>query len=1222
MTSMRSLTFLIICLPILMSLCPLNSANSASTSLWGKKLAFNGPPCLWQLHPEVRVPALTDLSVCIRLKRTSSAQWTGFLYRSTERKELGLEGNNSHLKIWLFGKQYQIDQDLSLKTWHSICLTWSGKNQKLTVYLNGSTVKNKLFYSDDAHQQLAPNGTLTLGVSHSVLPNGALKPESGNNLLGEIGLFRMWGKEWSAEEVSSLGCADGDVVSWDLQQWKNDCPPVPDNNLTCGWSNYKINMWVTVTNLKSPENCSLALEGITRNWLVNIFPNNISVQDIYVSSQSPTCEVHLDEDLPKQSNRVCKKCFGCEVYVSVDPAANVKTVQTDISALLSTNFSFNFLTIEAVHDSIAVLPAVISPRVTRPPPTITPSLTTSPWTQKFTTSEKGLTATTPNRPVKFSTTGKPVDRTVTVVMPDQFFRVNLTLVITGILSKPTDIIEEWLQQKLETNNSLSVVNLVIKGGYDRSMGEYTGLLTPIIKQNQYHCTFHVQEYHKYDVAEVEQLIYSALTSEYGNISFAIQTTNISIKHIEPKSCLEEKTSSFYGRYIWPETFPQVTAEMQCRKPASNRAYRLCKLHIETDTTSWDNPNMTNCNKFQTISDISNITVTPDNAAEVVDIIQDLVDVQLSNNSQLSSSELGLVMDKLSEVVDVSIIEPKVGVDIVNIVANILLSETDITPVTDIVLDLTDQMGNSIEFQGECTNIKSPALALSMINVDPDQFSGLTFGVSLSSSTNPEIFVNQSFVSKPLAETSATISLPAEINNFFPPGVRNTTRVQFHFYGTPNLFQDPYLINETDGNWTLNSFVVSASINNSQVINLQERVVVTFKHEETRRSKCVFWDFQKYSSLGGWSSSGCETRNISPHQTSCLCDHLTHFGVLLDVSQGPMDPEDIRILTIISYLGCGLSSIFLGITLLTYLIFEKLRQDYPSKILINLSAALLGLTMFFLIDSWLASFSSYALCITTAAFLHYFLLASCTWMGLEAFHMYFALVKVFNTYVPAYLLKFCAVGWGIPLVIVSLVLAIDKDTYGSFVPEQTGVALESTEQFCWIQNNIFYYITVVGFILFIFLGNLGVFVVVLIQIKQMRTNKPLVKSRSALQDFRAVVGLTVLLGLTWSLGFFSFEPARVVMMYLFAICNSFQGFFVFVFHCLMKENVRKQWKIYLCCGRFRANETSDCRRSVTMDVRNKKGNLVKSDSVHSDNNSSTKSLTPPRNLQNTHTARWQ
>lgn len=92
-------------------------------------------------------------------------------------------------------------------------------------------------------------------------------------------------------------------------------------------------------------------------------------------------------------------------------------------------------------------------------------------------------------------------------------------------------------------------------------------------------------------------------------------------------------------------------------------------------------------------------------------------------------------------------------------------------------------------------------------------------------------------------------------------------------------------------------------------------------------------------------------------------------------------------------------------------FRKLRRDYPSKILINLSAALLGLSMLFLLDSWLSSFSNYSLCIATAATLHYFLLASFTWMGLEAVHMYLALVKVFNIYVPSYILKLCAVGWG-------------------------------------------------------------------------------------------------------------------------------------------------------------------------------------------------------------------
>lgn len=91
--------------------------------------------------------------------------------------------------------------------------------------------------------------------------------------------------------------------------------------------------------------------------------------------------------------------------------------------------------------------------------------------------------------------------------------------------------------------------------------------------------------------------------------------------------------------------------------------------------------------------------------------------------------------------------------------------------------------------------------------------------------------------------------------------------------------------------------------------------------------------------------------------------------------------------------------------------RKLRRDYPSQILINLSLALLGLNLVFLLNSWLSSWGLYALCVAAASTLHYFLLASFTWMGLEALHMYFALVKVFNVYVPSYILKFCAVGWG-------------------------------------------------------------------------------------------------------------------------------------------------------------------------------------------------------------------
>lgn len=78
---------------------------------------------------------------------------------------------------------------------------------------------------------------------------------------------------------------------------------------------------------------------------------------------------------------------------------------------------------------------------------------------------------------------------------------------------------------------------------------------------------------------------------------------------------------------------------------------------------------------------------------------------------------------------------------------------------------------------------------------------------------------------------------------------------------------------------------------------------------------------------------------------------------------------------------------------------------------NLSTALLFLNLIFLLDGWIASFDIGGLCIAVAALLHFFLLATFTWMGLEAVHMYIALVKVFNTYIRRYILKFCIIGWG-------------------------------------------------------------------------------------------------------------------------------------------------------------------------------------------------------------------
>uniref|UniRef100_A0A2K6N5B0 Adhesion G protein-coupled receptor G2 n=1 Tax=Rhinopithecus bieti TaxID=61621 RepID=A0A2K6N5B0_RHIBE len=315
-------------------------------------------------------------------------------------------------------------------------------------------------------------------------------------------------------------------------------------------------------------------------------------------------------------------------------------------------------------------------------------------------------------------------------------------------------------------------------------------------------------------------------------------------------------------------------------------------------------------------------------------------------------------------------------------------------------------------------------------------------------------------------------------------------------------------------------------------------------------------------------------------------HCTpQYFIFQDLSRTSVLPAQTMALTFITYIGCGLSSIFLSVTLVTYVAFEKIRRDYPSKILIQLCAALLLLNLVFLLDSWIALYKMQGVCISVAVFLHYFLLVSFTWMGLEAFHMYLALVKVFNTYIRKYILKFCIVGWGVPAVVVTIILTISPDNYGlgSYGKFPNG----SPDDFCWINNNAVFYITVVGYFCVIFSCSLWSWFSS-VELKEEATGSP---AKTSIQDLRSIA-------------------VNVTFMYLFAIFNTLQGFFIFIFYCVAKENVRKQWRRYLCCGELRLAENSDWSKTATNGLKKQTVNQGVSSSSNSlqSNSNSTNSTT--------------
>ncbi|XP_038582033.1 adhesion G-protein coupled receptor G6 isoform X2 [Micropterus salmoides] len=619
-------------------------------------------------------------------------------------------------------------------------------------------------------------------------------------------------------------------------------------------------------------------------------------------------------------------------------------------------------------------------------------------------------------------------------------------------------------------------------------------------------------------------------------------------------------------YNWPQTRPTITQYLPCFPNKDQMASRTCSISAQNYSSFWTTPDSSKC------TNIANIPVTAENAA---DVAQQLVNI---TDNELSNEEVSKVVAKVNQLVNVAKINTTLASTVVKIISNVMTSsETALSNTSKEALKTVDELVEKLEFDGPSVSITSKHLALGISALNASTFNGTTFSAFLApDSTNPQIEFQSERVN-PLSQITLPRSLLSS-GSLSDADRSSLYRINFIFFNSTNLFQ------KKQGSRSLNSYVVASSVQNVSISNLQQPVKIEIAHLDTNIEQqylnpvCMFWDFSMNNGAGGWNETGCRVSNESTrNRTICLCDHLTHFGILMDFSGASLhiDAKNNEILTFITYIGCGISAIFSAVTLVTYIAFEKLRRDYPSKILMNLSTSLLFLNMVFLLDGWLASRGMDWLCKCVAALLHYFLLTSFTWMGLESIHMYIALVKVFNTYIRRYILKFCIVGWGLPALMVGIVVAVDRDIYGPEKPTN------GSSEFCWIQNKSVLYTTCVGYFCLVFLLNVAMFIVVMRQIcgrNGKRSNRTL--KEEVLRNLRSVVSLTFLLGMTWGFALFTWGSFSLVFTYLFSIFNSLQGLFIFIFHCALKENVQKQWRRYLCYGRFRLSDNSDWSKTAT------------------------------------------
>ncbi|XP_006863685.1 PREDICTED: probable G-protein coupled receptor 97 [Chrysochloris asiatica] len=387
------------------------------------------------------------------------------------------------------------------------------------------------------------------------------------------------------------------------------------------------------------------------------------------------------------------------------------------------------------------------------------------------------------------------------------------------------------------------------------------------------------------------------------------------------------------------------------------------------------------------------------------------------------------------------------------------------------------------------------------------------------------------------KTSDTVQLPRSFFGSFR-GKKPMVRLAITILdiGSGNLFKGPRLSQE-DGGSVLNNHLVGLSVGNTPVTGLDEPVEITFSHQQNLSNMtltCVFWDVTK----GDWSSKGCSTHH-KRGTTKCRCDHLTFFALLL---RPILDKATVQALTYISQAGCGASMLFLTFTIIFYTVLRFSRQRFKSEdatkihVALSISLFLLNLTFFIIVGS--GSQGSNAACWARGAVFHYFLLCTFTWMGLEAFHLYLLILRVFNTYFGHYLLKLNLVGWGLPALVV--ICTGSANSYGRYrIHDEDN---RTTLELCWFHKNTALYVTVHGYFLITFLFSAVVLALVAWKIFTLSSAMAGKEQGPNWKGVLTVLGLSSLVGVTWGLAILT--PLGLSTVYIFAVLNSLQGVFIF------------------------------------------------------------------------------
>ncbi|XP_030851901.1 uncharacterized protein LOC100891145 isoform X1 [Strongylocentrotus purpuratus] len=621
----------------------------------------------------------------------------------------------------------------------------------------------------------------------------------------------------------------------------------------------------------------------------------------------------------------------------------------------------------------------------------------------------------------------------------------------------------------------------------------------------------------------------------------------------------------------------------------------------------------NCGPFRNVTDIlteiAQVIVGEENADEVSQQVSSVT----SNIEDITSDDIAFVAEITSNIVQQNLTSEEVTESLTSIASNIAQVETEELnaaeeedgSISKFVQAFEEQISRVEVVDGGMLNIQQPNVAVQVQSVLADNImSGLVLslaGSSFSDLTKSNITIraptqdDHDDVIATRPDIIAQINIPSSVSSFIsstaplsgsPSNVGGEyVRVNFNVFSSPALFISKSLrtisANNEDFNRSANSPVISLSIGQGKVSALSENINFTFTTLMSGyvNPMCSFWDEEEED----WSQDGCvlvsgftsSDGRYDEERVRCACDHLTNFAVIMDIHK--QEDLSIKAYNILTYIGCCISIFSLLVTLATYLWNKDLRTKQTDQIFICLCLTLLCLYTTFVIMISLDSTREYrevksGPCGLLTALVHFFVLSSIAWMGVEGYNIYLIIVKIFNTYIQNFMIKASLAAWGIPALIVVLTGAIARGSYAH-------------DDLCFLQ----FWAQIGGLLIpmsIILLINIVIFILVVRQLLWSANIAGRVKGeakaerRETIERVQNAICILLLLGLTWVTGYLLLIPLfSQVAKPIFVVLNSFQGFFILLLYCVRKPHIRKKWGL-TCFDKFLKKEASNSSGGVS------------------------------------------